>query len=451
MGAARLAAPPTSRFAPTGATQSLGDTVDGLNPFKTSVVTVTPATVALLAAGTATVTLAEKSYTGKFTVASTCGVFATVKPATLKGPSVKVTVTGVKGTPKCTFTFSDAKKHKAVLSATVTSSTFAIGATSISPNSKSAFISLVTVNGKTPSGVTVRSVKVNLPSPCTSGCSVSGPQTPPGIDAFSIAIYDGSLATGKRLAYTTSNAALSVAAAKANALAVPQLAKVVAKFGVVISPAGGTAGTASSSTVTISGTDPDSKPIATGSRFAVPASLRDSDTTLATKLSSTGVTGPGSTSLAYNGLAILPATITAFGTGVTSGTAVYTPVLSNIVYTSTSATAKTTSAEVDLYATSGTGSSGTFTATQKGWVPTPSGVSPVKAFTFTTGGSPNNCASTYTITPAPGSVAYVYSIVAKSTAVAGECTLTIVGGAGKTLPVLLTFTTTGIGINAKHH
>jgi hypothetical protein len=444
-----LAAPSAARFAPVAPGQSIGDAADAMDPFKASVVSVTPATVALLAAGTATVTLAEKSYTGAFTVASTCGAFATVKPATLKGPSVKVTVTGVKGTPKCTFTFSDAKKHKAVLSTTVTSSTFAIGAGSISPNSKSALITLATVNGKTPAGVTVRSVKINLPA-CTSGCTIAGPQTPPGSDAFSVAIYDGALATGKRLAYTATNATLTVTAAKANALTVPQMVKVVTKFGVVISPTGGTAGTASSAKVTVSGTDPDAKVIAAGSKFAVPATLRDSDTT-ATRTVATTLTGPGSTTLAYNGLAILPATITAFGTGVTSGTAVYTPVLSNIVYTSTSATAKTTSAEVDLYATSGTGSTGAFTATQKGWVPTPSGVSPVKTFTFTTGGSANNCASSYAITPTPGSSAYSYAIVAKAGAVAGRCTMTIAGGAGKTLPVLLTFTTSTIGINAKHH
>ena len=81
---------------------------------------VAPAKLTLYGKGTssvAAVVVSESKYTGTFTEKNTCSKVATLAPASGKGPSLTVTLTGV-GKGKCTVTFSDAKGHKAALAVT---------------------------------------------------------------------------------------------------------------------------------------------------------------------------------------------------------------------------------------------------------------------------------------------------------------------------------------------
>ena len=190
--------------------------------------------------------------------------------------------------------------------------------------------------------------------------------------------------------------------------------------------------------------------------YAKPITLSDSDKTGATLLQINGKTASAKVqvksstdkvTLKYTGLAIVPATFSATSSGATAGKATFTPTLANIAYTGPKVSS---AAEIDLTSTTPatSGYSGSFTATQAGWTG-----SFHKAFTYTTaavGGFTNNCASAYVIAPGSGVVGTAYTVSGKSGAVAGECTLTLTGGAGKTLKVLLTFTTTSVGVNGKH-
>ena len=184
--------------------------------------------------------------------------------------------------------------------------------------------------------------------------------------------------------------------------------------------------------------------------------LTNSDKTGATLLQINGktaspkVTLKASTdkiTLKYTGLAIKPATFGAASSGAKAGKATFSPVLANIAYTGPKVAA---AAEIDLTSTtpSTAGYSGAFTATQAGWSGTYK-----KAFTFAltaVTGFTNNCATAYVITPGSGVLGSAYTVKGKTGAVAGECALTMTGGGGRTLRVLLTFTTTSVGVNDKH-
>jgi hypothetical protein len=190
--------------------------------------------------------------------------------------------------------------------------------------------------------------------------------------------------------------------------------------------------------------------------YAKPIVLTNSDKTGATVLQINGANASAKNTiksstdkvtLKYTGLAIKPATFGATSAGAKAGKATFSPTLANIVYAGPKVSA---AAEIDLTSTtpSTAGYSGAFTATQAGWTG-----SFHKAFTYATAavsGYANNCATAYAITPASGAVGTAYTVSGKSTAVAGECALTLTGGGGKTLRVLLTFTTTSVGVNGRH-
>jgi hypothetical protein len=205
--------------------------------------------------------------------------------------------------------------------------------------------------------------------------------------------------------------------------------------------------------VTVTANGSNGKPI-TGT-YAKPITLTDSDKSGATVLLINGksaskkntlTSSSDKVTLKYTGLAIKPAKFNASSPGAKSGKATFTPALANIVYSGP----KVSSApEIDLTSStpSTTGYSGAFTATQAGWTG-----SFKKPFTYTTSavsGFTNNCATGYVITPGSGALGTSYTVKGKAGAVAGECAMTLSGGAGKTLRVLLTFTTTSVGVNDK--
>jgi hypothetical protein len=156
--------------------------------------------------------------------------------------------------------------------------------------------------------------------------------------------------------------------------------------------------------------------------------------------------------LKYTGLAVAPVSFSAAAKGVKAVKGTFAPKLSAIVYTGPKVGA---AAEIDLYSTTPAtpGYTGSFTATQAGWTGTFK-----KNLTYAfaaVSGKTNNCPGSggpaYTVTPASGAAAASgYAVTATASAPAGECMMTMTGGGGATLSVLLTFTTSGIGINGQH-
>jgi hypothetical protein len=210
---------------------------------------------------------------------------------------------------------------------------------------------------------------------------------------------------------------------------------------------------AKAAAITVTANGSNGKPIK--GAYAKPIVLSDTDKTGATVLQINGKTASAKVTLTkstdkvtlkYTGLAIKPATFNATSAGAKAGKATFSPTIANIAYSGPKVSA---AAEIDLTSTtpSTTGYSGAFTATQAGWTG-----SFKKPFTFAlsvVNGFTNNCASAYVITPGSGVLGTAYTVKGKTGAAAGECALTLTGGAGKTLRVLLTFTTTSVGVNGK--
>jgi hypothetical protein len=254
----------------------------------------------------------------------------------------------------------------------------------VSPATQSIIITLVSVGGVPYTG-SPASIATNLSTlnpACTGTTSLTCTVTAPavvGSDVFSVVTYD----TAQTLPFTTpagnvlSRASLSVAVvAGPNVVTTPLVLNgVPASF--AIAPPAGTAGTAFSQTVIIAVKDAAGNTIV-GS-YANPVTLSDGDTSGATTLATSGSDNPSAlqllsssdnATLSYTGLAIAGATISAAATGATAGNGSFTPTLQPIVVT-TGDTQNPSFAGVDFYATSGAGSSGSFTISEIGWTNAP--------------------------------------------------------------------------------
>jgi len=306
--------------------------------------------------------------------------------------------------------------------------------------SNSVTITLNSVNGSTtlPTGLTASVTSTIVGSNCP--CTVNGPLVPPGSDNFSFTTYDGASATGNEIATYTNT--YTVTPGVANTQTGVTLEGIPHTFTITGVPSG-TAGTAfaSPATLTLAVKDADGNTI-TGT-YANPVTISDSDTSgsLGSQLSinggsyGTSVTSTASTDvlkLNYGGLAIATATLSASATGATTGSASFAPTRAAIVY---SGPLDGATPEIDLYAPSGTGSSGSFTASEAGWT----GATYGKSLSATTSG----CGSIGTVSPASGT-SFTFTIVA-SPAV-GTCTITLSDGLGETTPVKGTYTTNGFGL-----
>lgn len=410
---------------------------------------VTPASLSILEIGTGgslSTLVTEKGLTGSFAITNDCGGKATsVPPKTGKGPTLKVTITGVKPV-SCAFTFEDAAKNKGTLAVTVTQTTLTL--TGPLPSAKNASVKI------TPPGKTT---VVAMPLCNTSkGCAIEVP-APAGNVAFAVTITD---AKGHTLA-TSAPLTKAIKAATANAATVSFVKDIgTLTWGTLPSGASGTAFTAKP--VAVTAKDADGNVIV--GTYAHAIGIADADATGATTFKVNGGSATGgltkstdALTLNYTGLAILPAMFTASSTGATSVRTTFTPVVASIV---------ASQSEIDLYSLtpSTTGFSGQFTATQAGWTG-----SFGKAFTQTfapvtsptplpTNDCPGTSVNAYAITPASGTVGTSFTVSVSSGAqgtyyanYAGECTMTINGGGGKSATVLLTFTTSGIGISTRHH
>lgn len=412
--------------------------------------TVTPSNLAVLLVGTAgakTVKVADKGFSGTISSQSTCKGIATVTPSSGKGPNLTVTIAGTKaGT--CTATFSDGTKSaKTTVAVTTTSLTLA----GPLPSATSALVKI------TP-GTT--SVNVAL-SKCATGCSIPVP-APPGNDNFAVTISD---ANGKTLATSTATSA-TVTAAKGNTVPVAFVKTIGSiAWGAIPAGTGGTAFPAGGNSVKLTVKDVDGN-VVTGT-YANAIALGDTDKTGATSFAVNGAAGTSVTkstdavTLKYSGLDIVAATLSAASTGVTTANATFTPAIPNVVYTGPKVS---NAPEVDNYsnAPNTTGFSGTFTATQAGWTNAPFNKPFTQGFAAIAAQA-NNCPSSsnpaFAVTPASGATGTAFTVSGSSalqaasdpSPFAGECKLTITGGAGKTAAVVLTYTASSVGVSGHGH
>lgn len=310
----------------------------------------------------------------------------------------------------------------------------------VTANVQSVVVVLDSVNGSAPpAGLTTSVTDSVVGSSCP--CTVAGPTVPAGTDVFTLTTYDG--ANGSGHAISINSPSIVIAAGQTSSNMVP-LKGIPASLTISGVPSG-TADTAfSATTFTVTVKDADGNTIA--GTYARAVSLTDSDTTGATTISTTGTDSPpaaellsssDSAKLAYTGLAIVMATLTASASGATNGTGTFTPTLNPIVYTGPE---NGTSPEIDLYATSGTGSSGTFTAQEAGWTDAPYSKSIAQSETA-------GCSNIAMTSPASGT-SFTTSVASSPSA--GSCTLTLSDfTGGQTKSVTLTYTQSNLGIESK--
>jgi hypothetical protein len=301
-------------------------------------------------------------------------------------------------------------------------------------------ITLNTVNGGSPpNGLTLTVTSTITPASCP--CSVNGPLVPPGSDNFSFTTYDGAGGTGSVIATTSGTYTITAGVANnGNSVTLQGVPKTFTISGVP----SGTAGTAfgSPTTFTLAVKDADGNTI-TGT-YANAVTVGDSDSSGAQGTQLTVNSGSASTSVQttqssdvlkinYGGLAIAPATLTASATGATNGTATFTPTLSSIVY---SGPLNGSTPEIDLYAPTGTGSSGAFTASEAGLTNAP--------YNKSLNAGTTGCGSIGTVSPAGGTS---FTFTAVGSPAAGSCSINVTDGLGQSKTVTGTYTTSGFGVD----
>jgi hypothetical protein len=308
-------------------------------------------------------------------------------------------------------------------------------------------IVLDTVNGGAPPNGLATTATTNISAgSCSAGCTVSGPAVPPGSDAFSVTTFDGADATGNQIAKTPAPQTFTVAAGTANGPFVITLDGIPASFAFA-AIAGGTAGTASSPTLSIAVLDADGNTIA--GTYANPVTLSDNDASgdlvngtslkigasaAATSVALLSSTDAAAVTLAYGGLAIASPSLALSATGATASSRTFTVALQPIVVTP---------ASTNLYAISGTGSTGSFAVSEVGWSNAPYNK------TFTLG--PATCsmgtaAATFTLATTDH-LTWIDTVPASP--VAGSCSIPIADftGSGHSGSVTLTFTTGSFTVN----
>src|ERR1700692_179270 len=313
----------------------------------------------------------------------------------------------------------------------------------VTANILSIQIVLNTVNGAAPPSGLVLSVTTNIaPGSCASGCTISGPSSPPGSDNFTLTTFDATNAGGEGISTATTTLTIAQGAPNSNTITLLGIPHSFTLSGI---PAG-TAGTAfwSPATITLTVKDVDGNTM-TGT-YANSVTIADSDLSSLTQGSALSINGAAVASsvtstassdvltLNYGGLAILPATLTASATGATNATATFAPALQPIVYTGP---LNGSTPEIDLYATSGTGSTGAFTASETGWTNGPYS----KNLSLTV---PAGCSTIATASPASGTS---FTVTSGASPAAGTCTMTLGDSVGQTKALTVTYSTSTFPVN----
>jgi hypothetical protein len=312
--------------------------------------------------------------------------------------------------------------------------------------------------GIVPGTITGNPATTNISPTCGAGgctATVNGPPSPPGTDSFTIFTYDAASAGGNELNAAQLNN-VTITAGQANSQNVI-LGAIPATLTVSGVPAALNAGTQTqTATVSVVAKDAHGDTIPTGRTpnvFYVNAAgapinvtLSDPDTaqhgscvintgtSTCTTGAGTSVTFPGPDTtkvFAYDGVAELPVTLTASASGATNGTAPFQPNLNAPVFNGSQATpsgvALSGSAEIDLFATSGVGSTGSESFTELGWTGSPYN----HALTFANTGA---CTSGAGITAASMADIATISVGTNSTTQGTPITATINTTAGAPKP-----------------
>jgi hypothetical protein len=305
---------------------------------------------------------------------------------------------------------------------------------------------------------------------CNSGCTISGPPSPPGTDAYTITLY--TLANAGGTALDTASQSFSIVEGGSNAEDMT-LEGIPASLSFTALPTTWSAGVANGGgaglTVSITALDALGNTI-TGT-YANAVTLTDPDTngdgtrvvattcpgtypTGNTAISATTASFTSSSSTAtfcYGGLAENSKTLTATASGATSGTRTFTPILN--LPTSGTTTGAFVGTDAQLEATTGTGSTGTIAWTETGWTTTPYNQTlavDTAASTCSTGGPLSTFA---TVSPAFSSNTTVFTVTSASPYTPGKCTVPVYDGVtgtnAYTPPTFTTsYTTSGFTVDA---
>jgi hypothetical protein len=270
---------------------------------------------------------------------------------------------------------------------------------------------------------------------CTFRLQVSTGTYTADVAMFDQPPVNGHIPTTAKLLSTVAQVPFTVKNGKVNRLKFKP-AGVVASLAISALPSA-IAGTAfaSAASFAVTAKDPDGYVIVGPYQTAV--TLTNSDVTGATTIATSGTDVPPTgellssgdiATLSYNGLAIVPATITASATGATAGTGTFTPALQPVVIKTTD-TLNPSYVGVDLYATSGAGSTATFTASEMGWTNAP--------YNKTLSASTASDCSTIATLPTSGTS---FTVTVASSPSAGNCAATIRDPFGQTQSVTLAYT-----------
>lgn len=346
----------------------------------------------------------------------------------------------------------------------------------ISPSTLSVTITLTNDNAGAvaPGSITGNPATTNIPAgSCAGGCTVPGPPSPPGSDTFTITTFDATNGTGTALSTATATLAITAGTANSNPVTLNGIVASIAISGVPAANAFA-AGTTNSSTLSITASDADGNTITGTYSNAVtvsdPDTLSDGSSVAATTcpaqgteatVASSSVNLTSSTTTAkfcYNGIAENPVTLTSSAAGVTgvnAGTASFQPLLSAPAYVAASGTpagvVDPVTGEIDLFATSGLGSTGSANFAETGWTTAPFNQALTAAASGTcSSGGPLSTFATLSTAAAVG--ATTITATATGSPVAGLCSVTVSDGltantSDATGSLNVSYTTTTIPVN----
>jgi hypothetical protein len=305
----------------------------------------------------------------------------------------------------------------------------------VSTATQSITVTLTSVNGGAPN-VTPTSVSTNISgASCSSGCTVNGPPSPPGVpDVYTVTTFDSTLGAGNAL--DTGSVTFTPTAGQNNApsLTLKGIPYTVAITGVPTTWAANTSGQTASLTVTVK--DHSAQTITGGYANAVRITDPDVESTNGTSLTGTNVgagctttcvdlqTSTDTVTLDYGGLAENPVVLASSGTALgTAGTATFTPLLNAITSDAgNSTTADGGGVGIDLFTTNSSatlGYSGTVKYGELGFTNSPYS----KQLSLTGTASCSTFATFSTLANASNETPF--KATAKATPASGICTVTV--------------------------
>jgi hypothetical protein len=334
----------------------------------------------------------------------------------------------------------------------------------ISPNTLSVTITLNSDSAGLPAGA---SVTTSIPAgSCTAGCTVPGPPSPPGSDNFTITTFDTANGTGNALSTATLTVTINSGTANSNPVTLLGIVASIVINGVPAASAFA-AGATNSSPLTVTASDADGNTI-TGTynnpiTVSDPDMLSDGSSVAATTCPAQGAETPVAASsvqftsdastavFCYNGIAEANQTLTSAAAGVSgagAGTATFQPLLAAPQFVAGSGTpiGVVNGSEIDLFAPTGTGSTGSVNFTEAGWTAAPFS----QVLTATPGAA---CAAFATLGTANGAGFTTVTATAVASPAAGTCSVTVADGIGAgnptdaTTPFTVTYTTTSFPVN----